>query len=275
MFPADYAIRPDDLAREVEQRGFESLFLTEHTHIPATEPTRRFMEKEQGVPVPEYFYKAFDLFSAMAFAASATTTLRIASGVCLAAQHHPITLAKSLASLDVLSAGRILVGVGAGWLAEEAANHGVDPATRWRVMEEKLRAVREIWTRDIAEFHGRYVGFPPIYSWPKPHRGTVPVLVGGDGPPTLRRVVQIGDEWMPHAGMPIPALRTRIAELQALAEEAGRQPIPVTLFGAEPDPRLLDQLRSTGVTRAVVYVEPDRPDQVRRSLDGYVALQGA
>jgi probable F420-dependent oxidoreductase len=273
IFPADYAIRPDELARAVEERGFESLFLTDHTHIPATPETRALMEQAHGGVRPHFTHN-HDPFVALTYAAAATKTLRLGTGVCLVPQREPIATAKTLASLDALSNGRVLCGVGVGWIPEEIANHGIDPPTRWAVMDERVEAMRAIWTQEEAEFHGRYVDFGPIWSWPKPaQRPHPPVLVGGAGKGVIRRVLAYGDEWMPHAGMPVEQLRDRIRQLQAAGRTAGHDTdIPVTLFGAEPDARTLEELHEIGVTRALLYAPSADPDQVLRFLDDVTPL---
>lgn len=182
VFPADFAMRPDDRARAVEQRGFESLLFAEHTHLPATPTTQAMIEAAlEPEPIPPYAH-THDLFVALAFAAAATTRLLVGSGVCLVLQRKPIATAKAVASLDVLSGGRVLVGVGAGWVPEQTAHHGVVVSERWSVMNERVKAMRRIWTQDEAEFHGDYVDFGSIWSWPKPHqRPHPPILVGGEG----------------------------------------------------------------------------------------------
>src|SRR3954469_3147945 len=276
IFPADYAIRPDELARAVEERGFESLFFTDHTHIPATPATRTLMEHAHGGVQPHFTHN-HDPFVALSYAAAATTTLRLGTGVCLVPQREPIATAKGIGSLDVLSNGRVLFGVGVGWIPEEIANHGIEPPTRWAVMEERVRAMREIWTQDEAEFHGRHVAFDPIWSWPKPaQRPPPPILVGGAGKGVIRRVLAYGDEWMPHAGMPVEELGARIGELHDAAPAAGRDAdIPVTLQGAEPHPRALNELRDVGVTRATLYAPSAGAEEVLRFLDSAAPLLDA
>lgn len=273
IFPADFAIRPDELARAVEERGFESLFFTDHTHIPATPQTRKLMEETQGEVRPHFTHN-HDPFVALTYAAAATQTLRLGTGVFLVPEREPIATAKALASLDVLSHGRVLFGVGVGWIPEEIANHGIDPPTRWAVMDERVQAMRAIWTEDEAQYHGRYVDFGPIWSWPKPkQRPHPPILVGGAGKGVIRRVLAYGDEWMPHAGMPLEQLGARIRELQEAARAAGRDAdIPVTVQGAEPDARALDALCELGVTRATLYVPSADADHVLRCLDDVAPL---
>ena len=272
-FPTDEGIDPVTLARMVEERPFESLFFTDHTHVPATPQTRELMTRRHGDVLPHFTHN-HDPFVAMTYAAAATRTLRIGTGVLLVAQRDPIATAKTLASLDVLSHGRVLFGVGVGWIPEEIANHGIDPPTRWAVMDERVQAIRAIWTQDEAEFHGRHVDFGPIWSWPKPaQRPHPPILVGGAGKGVIRRVLTYGDEWMPHAGMPLAQLAGRIRELRDAARAAGRDAeIRVTLQGAEADARALDELREIGVTRATLYAPSAGADEVLRFLDDVAPL---
>jgi probable F420-dependent oxidoreductase len=277
MFPADFAIRPDDLGRAVEERGFESLFLPEHTHIPATASTRQLMERAMGGEVGAHFSHTYDLFVALTYAAAATRELRLGTGICLMAQRDPIATAKAVASLDVLTGGRVLFGVGAGWIPEEPKNHGTDPAKRWNVMVDRVQAMRKIWTEDVAEHHSQHVQFGPLFSWPKPQqRPHPPILVGGEGHGAERRVLELGGEWMPHAGMPMEQLASRIAALRRTAAVAGRtDELPVTLFGAEPNPVTLRALSEIGVDRAVFYAPPADAASVIRFLDQAALLRSA
>jgi probable F420-dependent oxidoreductase len=229
--------------------------------------TVALMEQAMG-EVPPDLPCLHDLFIALAFAASATTTLKLGTGICLVAERDPILTAKTVASLDVLSGGRVLLGAGAGWIPEETANHGVEPSQRWAVMSERIRAMKIIWTQEKAEFHGEHVDFDAIWSWPKPvQQPHVPVLVGGEGKGVLKRVLAYGDEWMPHHSQPFDVLATRIAELRDAALEAGRGPIPVSLFGAPPDLAQLHELAGMGVHRAIVYAPPAGIDEVKAALD--------
>src|SRR3954469_20115148 len=262
MFPTDYAVAPAELARLVEERGFDSLWFPEHTHIPVS---RRTPYPGGGELPPEYSH-THDPFVALAAVATATERLRFGTGICLVMQRDPIVTAKEVASLDRLSGGRFLFGVGAGWNREEMENHGTDPRRRFSLMRERVEAMKEIWTSDEAEFHGRHVDFDPIWSWPKPvQRPHPPILVGGAGKGVIRRVLAYGDEWMPHAGMPIEQLGARIQALQDAARNGGRDAdIPVTVQGAEPDARALDELRDVGVTRVTLYVPSAGAEEVLR-----------
>jgi probable F420-dependent oxidoreductase len=195
MFPADYAVDPVTLGRLVEERGFESLFFPEHTHIP----TSRESPWPGGDELPRQYSHTYDPFVALASVAAATERLLLATGICLVVERDPIITAKEVASVDRLSGGRFLFGVGAGWNLEEMANHGTDPNRRFAIMSERMEAMKAIWTRDEAEYHGTHVDFDPIWCWPKPlQEPHPPVIVGGSGPKVLDRVLAFGDEWMPN-----------------------------------------------------------------------------
>ena len=220
MFPTDYAIHPAELAREVEGRGFESLWMPEHTHIPASRRT----PAPGGGDLPEYYWHTYDLFVALTAAATATTRLLIASGICLIIERDPIITAKEIASLDSLSGGRFIFGIGGGWNAEEMANHGTDFKKRWHILRERVLAMKEIWTKDEAEFHGEFVNFDKIWSYPKPfQKPHPPILMGGSGPTTFDRVIEFCDGWLP-AGIDPKTMPDRMKELRRKAEEAGRGP---------------------------------------------------
>jgi probable F420-dependent oxidoreductase len=270
MFPTDYAIHVGELAREAEQRGFESLFLPEHTHIPKS----RRSPWPGGPTLPREYWHTHDPFVALAIAAAATTTLKLGTGICLVIERDTITTAKSVSSLDVLSGGRLLFGVGAGWNAEEMENHGTEFKTRFAKLGEQVRAMKGIWTRDEPEFHGRFVDFDPIWAWPKPaQKPHPPVLLGGETGHTLQRVVDFCDGWLPRGrgGLDIgPGL----ADLQARAAKAARamSTISVTVFGANPDAATLDRYRELGITRATFGLPSRSRDEVLPLLDRYAAL---
>lgn len=228
-FITDEGLGPAELALALEERGFDSLFVAEHTHIPV-----HAQAPPNGDLPPRDYYRSLDPFVALAAAAVVTNRLVLGTGIALVVQRDPITLAKEAASLDHLSDGRFQLGIGAGWLREEMRNHGTEPKTRLALMRERVLAMKEIWTRDQAEFHGRYVNFDPIYSWPKPvQRPHVPVLIGGNGPTVLDRVLDYGDGWAPNLVGPPEDLVAQVAELQRRAAERGRGRIPVTLIGAD------------------------------------------
>jgi len=259
MFPADYAIPVTELARAAEDLGFESLLFPEHTHIPAS----RKSPWPGGPELPKEYSHTLDPFVAMAAVAVVTKTLKVGTGICLVVERDPITLAKEVASVDHLSGGRVLFGVGGGWNYEEMENHGTKPPLRWKIMRERILAMKRIWADDNAEYHGRYVDFDAIWSWPKPvQKPHPPILVGGDGPRTLQRVVEYGDEWMPIPGRG-GDLAPRIAELQTMAKAAGRGPIPVSLFGVPPRAEIVERLASLdGVHRILFGMPPAPAEQV-------------
>jgi probable F420-dependent oxidoreductase len=248
------------IGRMVEAHGFESVFFPEHTHIPTV-----MQSKYPGDP--EWLRRCMrmlDPFVALAVVAAVTEQLLLGTGVCLVPQHHPITLAKQVATLDLLSGGRALFGVGAGWGREEMANHGTDPALRWRLMRERLLAIKRIWTEDEPEFQGELVRFGPIWQWPKPiQKPHPPILVGGEGPHVLERVVDYGDEWMPNDH---PELEERVGELQRLAAARGRGPIPITVFDAPTDPALIQRYAAAGVTRCVFTIPSNDAEQFGATL---------
>jgi probable F420-dependent oxidoreductase len=260
----DYSIQPAALGASAEERGFESLFLAEHTHIPVSRET----PYPGGTELPREYSHTIDPFVGLAAAATATERLKVGTGVCLVTQRDPIVTAKEVATLDHVSGGRFLFGVGAGWNREEMLDHGTDPKTRWGVMRERIEAMKAIWTHEEAAYHGRYVDFDPIWSWPKPvQKPHPPVLVGGVGDKVLDRVVAYGDEWIPNRVKGPDELGVRIAELQRRAEAAGRDRIPVTVFGARPEQSVLERLEAVGVTRSLFYLRPDEPAAVQRQLD--------
>ena len=270
MFPTDLAIRPDDLAREAEQRGFESLWFPEHTHIPVSRRT----EWPGGGPLPEEYKRTHDPFVALAFAAAATERLRVGTGICLVAQRDPIVLAKEIASLDVLSGGRLLFGVGYGWNVDEMEHHGVTKPQRRAVVREKLLAMKALWTEDEAAFDGEHVRFTSSWSWPKPvQRPHPPILFGGRGSPrTYRDIVELADGWMPIPGR--VDFLGQVDDLRAEAKAAGRDPttLDITAFGAPAKPAVLEQYAAAGVTRAIFGLPPAAREDVLPVLDRYAAL---
>jgi probable F420-dependent oxidoreductase len=268
MFATDYAVDVPTLARACEERGFESLFVPEHTHIPASRRT----PWPGGAELPKEYSHTLDPFVALAAAAAVTDRLLLGTGVCLVIEHDPITLAKEVASVDHLSNGRLLFGVGGGWNREEMANHGTDPRERWDILRERVEAMKAIWTDDNAEYHGKHVDFDPIWSWPKPvQKPHPPVLIGGSGPTTFDRVLSYGDEWMPINGRGAP-LEDQIVELNRRAAEHGRGPVPVSVFAAPPRAAALESLAAAGATRAIFFLPPAGRDVVLPQLDEYAAL---
>jgi len=269
MFPTEYSIGPAELARAVEERGFESLLFPEHTHIP----TSRRTPWPGGAELPREYSHTLDPFVALSAAATATEHLLIGTGVCLVIERDPITLAKQVASLDFISRGRLLFGIGGGWNREEMENHGTNPAQRWKLLRERILAMKAIWTQEEAEFHGRFVNFDSIWSWPKPvQKPHPPILVGGDGPHTLQRVVEYGDCWMPIPGRGQRPLSERIAELNRLAAAAGRGRIPVSVYGAPSRPEVIQHYAELGVKRCIFWLPPARGEEILPLLDTYAEL---
>ncbi|HEU5155625.1 MAG TPA: LLM class F420-dependent oxidoreductase [Streptosporangiaceae bacterium] len=264
-FITDEGIGPARLGQALEERGFESLFLAEHTHIPVS----RESPWPGGADLPRWYYRTYDPFVALAAAAAVTTRLRLGTGIALVIQRDPIVLAKEVASLDLLSGGRVMVGIGAGWNREEMRNHGTDPKTRMALLRERVLAMKEIWTKDEAEFHGRFVDFDPIFSWPKPVQDPhPPVLVGGSGPTTFDRVVEFGDGWVPIYGRGTDDLAAQIAELR---DRAGRR-VPVSVFAVKPDRDVVASLADAGVDR-VLFGLPTEPEaETLARLDKLAAL---
>ncbi len=269
MFPTDYAMSVVELGRAAEERGFECLLVPEHTHIPAERRT----PYPGGGELPLEYSHTLDPFVALSAVAAATQRLRVGTGVCLVAQRDPIVLAKEVASLDHLSGGRFLFGVGLGWNREEMRNHGTDPATRVQLVSERMAAMQQIWTDDEASYDGKFVSFERIWSWPKPvQRPRPPVLVGGSGPSAVERVLEYGDEWLPINRGSVDLLQGQIEELQRRAAEVGRDPVPVSLFAASPRPEALQRYAEIGVTRCIFVVPPAPADVVLPKLDRYAAL---
>ena len=243
-FPTHDGLGPDRVARLAEDHGLQSLFFAEHTHIPASRATPH----PSGATLPRKYSHTYDLFVAMTAAAMATSRLRIGSGVCLVIERDPITTAKEIASIDHLSGGRVEFGVGAGWNREEMANHGTDPRTRMRLLRERIEAIKAIWANEEASYHGEFVDFDRIWSWPKPaQRPHPPILVGGDGPTVEDRVLAFGDAWFPNYN------RKVIERYQGLAARAER-PIELQLIAVPPDPRVLESLAAAGATRVAHWL---------------------
>jgi probable F420-dependent oxidoreductase len=258
FFATHDAIDPGSLARLAEARGHESLFFAEHTHIPAERRT----PYAGGAQLPRKYWHTYDLFVTLTAAAAATSRLRVGSGICLVVERDPITTAKEVASVDVLSGGRLEFGVGAGWNREEMLNHGTDPRHRMAVLRERVEAMKAIWTQDEATYHGEHVSFDGIWSWPKPaQRPHPPILVGGSGKTVLDRVLSFGDAWFPNY-----APHGIIERAQELRDRAERH-IDVMVMGVPADPRVLEQYESAGFRRAVHWLPSYQRGPVERELD--------
>ena len=273
MFPTDYAIRPDELAREVEARGFESIWFPEHTHIPAS----RRSPWPGGGDLPREYWHCYDPFVALTAAAAATTTLKLGTGICLVIERDPIVMAKEVASVDQISNGRFMFGIGGGWNAEEMENHGTNFRRRWRILRENILAMKTIWTEDEPEFHGDFVDFDPIWSYPKPAQTPhPPIFMGGDGPRTFDRVVELADGWMPIGGRVNsgPTLGEKAALLRTRLEDAGRDPdaVPITIFGVSPDGDTIARMEQDGVSRVLLTLPPEDRETVLPVLDDLAKL---
>ncbi|HTO51958.1 MAG TPA: LLM class F420-dependent oxidoreductase [Myxococcota bacterium] len=269
MFPTDYSIAPAELARAVEERGFESLWFPEHSHIPA----KRETPWPGGAELPKMYYDVFEPFVALAAAAAVTKSLKLATGICLVVQRDPIQTAKHVATLDRVSGGRFLFGIGAGWNAEEIRNHGTDPRQRIPLLRERILAMKEIWTKSKAEYHGRFVDFDPIMTWPKPLQSPhPPIHVGGGFPKAAERAIEYGDGWMPIHGR--DAIYERLPEFRRMAQESGRDPakLEVSIFGAPPESGALAKAREAGVARAILGLPPEPATKILPLLDRYAAL---
>jgi probable F420-dependent oxidoreductase len=270
FFGTDYSMSVVELARELEERGFESLFLPEHTHIPASRRT----PWPGGAELPRHYSHTLDPFVALAAAAAVTKTLRLGTGICLLTERDPIVTAKEVATIDLISGGRFEFGIGAGWNAEEMANHGTAFEARFRVMVDRAKAMQAIWTRDEAGYQGEFTAFEPIWSWPKPvQKPHPPILLGGETRHTLRRVMDFCDGWFPRGrGFGDPEAEMR--RLRSAAKEAGRdiKTVSTTLFGAEPEAAYLEQCRAAGIDRALIGLPSEGRDAILPLLDEYAVF---
>jgi probable F420-dependent oxidoreductase len=259
-FPTHDAVSPGVVARLVEEHGHESLFFAEHTHIPANRET----PTPGGGELPRKYWHTYDLFVALTAAAGSTSKLRIGSGICLVVERDPITTAKEVASVDHLSGGRLEFGVGAGWNREEMSNHGTDPRTRMRLMHERIDAMKAIWTQDEASYHGKFVNFDRIWSWPKPvQRPHPPVLIGGNGPTVLERVLAFGDAWFPNYARGADEIVQRAQELRSRAQ----RPIDLMVMGVPPDAAALERLQDAGARRVVHWIPSAGLPRVEQALE--------
>lgn len=270
MFPTDKAIQPVALARALEARGFDSVFFPEHTHIPVSRKT----PFPGGGDLPEMYWRSHDPFVALAACAAVTQRLRLGTGICLVIERDPITLAKEVASLDMISNGRVILGIGAGWNREEMENHGAPFKERWAAVREKVLAMRAIWTQDEAEFHGRHVRFDPMWCWPKPvTKPHPPVFIGGESEHTLARIVRHADGWLPRVRDPEKVLAGS-RRLRELARAAGRaeDSIAISAFGVAGRHDALAPFRDAGFQRAIIALPPGTLDETLSRLDRYAML---
>jgi len=272
MFFTDYSMSPTELARALEERGFDSLWVPEHSHIPLT----RKSSFPSGGDLPKKYYDVMDPFVVLSAAAAVTKTLLLGTGICLIAQRDPIQTAKQVASIDQVSGGRFLFGIGNGWNEDEMGNHGTVFASRHKLARERVEAMKEIWTKSKAEYHGEFVNFDPMMTWPKPvQKPHPPVIVGGAFPFGARRALRYGDGWMPHR------TRSSYADVQALlpkfremAAEAERDlaSVPITIWGAKENLDLLKRDRDDGVSRLVVSLDSGKADTILPELDRWATL---
>ena len=280
IFPTDYAIAPAVLAQALEARGFESLFVPEHTHIPSSRRT----PWPGGAPLPKEYWHCHDPFVALATAAAVTKTLKLGTGISLVTERDPIVMAKQVATLDHLSGGRLLLGVGAGWNVEEMASHGVDFADRWKVLRERVLAMREIWASEEAEFHGEFVDFEPLWSYPKPVQpGGPKVLLGASSRWAWRRIAEYADGWFPihqdperAAAMGATDYADGIRATREAWAEAGRSGEPdFTIYGVPPKPGRVAELIEMGFGRIVFGLPPADADTVMPLVDRYAEIAHA
>jgi probable F420-dependent oxidoreductase len=267
IFPTDYAIQPVELARAVEERGLDSLFFPEHTHIPAS----RLTPFPGGTDLPRMYWHTHDPFVALGACAAVTNRIRLGTGICLVIERDPITLAKEVASLDMISGGRLVLGIGAGWNREEMENHGADYRNRWKIVREKVLAMREIWTREAAEFHGEFVDFDPIWSYPKPvQTGGPPIWIGASSRWVFDRVAEYADGWMPIGGLGSGNMQRLEQALAARGRNVAD--LDLVLFGAPTDYDGLKGRIEQGFDE-LVFVLPDADaGKVLPVLDDLAAL---
>jgi probable F420-dependent oxidoreductase len=265
-FVTDESAPPDEVARLVEDYGFDSLWLPDHTHIPRDMAAPHPLS---GDGLPREYFRLLDVFVALTAAAAATKHLLLGTGVCLVPQRDPIVTAKQVATLDVLSNGRFMFGVGAGWNLDEVRNHGVDPDDRFRVLHERVESMKEIWTNDEASFHGKFVSFDAIFSWPKPtQRPHPPVLLGSNGPRAVERAIRLGAHWMPGRHRDDDLLLQRIAEYHSHGDRAPG----VTLMSPPLDTARLARFASSGVDRAIFTAKSAAPGEFERQLENVQSI---
>jgi probable F420-dependent oxidoreductase len=270
MFMTDQTMPPVDLARAAEERGLHSLYVPEHTHIPTSRTTP---PPTGDAELRDEYKRTLDPLVALAMAAAATERLIVGTGICLVAQRDPIVTAKAIATLDHMSGGRFVLGMGFGWNADEIADHGVTMPERRDVAREHLLAMRALWRDDVASFDGKYVQIPPSWSWPKPTRpGGPPVLIGGAaGPKLFAHVAEYADGWIPIGGA---GIRAAMTDLRRACDAAGRDPatLQIVPFGTVPDAGKLEYYASIGVTEVVLRLPGGGSDRILPILDEYASF---
>lgn len=270
IFLTDYSINPIELGAALEQRGFESVWLPEHSHIPLS----RHSPWPGGGDLPKRYYDTLDPLVVLGAISAVTTKLKLATGICLVVQRDPIHLAKEAATIDRLSGGRLILGVGGGWNAEEMADHGTEFGSRFKLMRERIEAMRAIWTQSKPEYHGEFVDFPPMMQWPKPiQKPHPPIIVGGGFPHGARRAAQYGDGWMPLGARGWDVAQT-LPKFAAMVREAGRDPaeLELTVFGVRPDADEIARMRDAGVGRVTLSLPSHDRDSAMRKLDEFASL---
>ena len=268
MFPTEYTISRPSLAKRPKTWDLSLCSFPEHTHIPAS----RLSPWPGGAELPREYSCTLDPFMALTAVATVTKNLKLGTGICLVTERDPIVMAKEVATLDYLSNGRVLFGIGAGWNREEMENHGANPDRRFKLMRERTEAMKAIWANDEAEYHGEFVNFDPIWQWPKPiQKPNPPVLIGGDSEFTLKRVVRYGDGWMPIGGRARQDFAGTVTRLNDMAAEAGRGPIPVSLFGAPAKPEFIE--KQIGLVERILFTLPPGPtSEIMPLLESRAAL---
>lgn len=267
MFPTDYAIQPVPLARAVEERGLDSLFFPEHTHIPASRAT----PFPGGTELPKMYWHTHDPFVALGACAAVTSRIRLGTGICLVIERDPITLAKEVASLDLISGGRVVLGIGAGWNREEMENHGADYPNRWKIVREKVLAMRAIWEQEEAEFHGEFVDFDPIWSYPKPvQAGGPPIWIGASSKWVFDRVAEYADGWMPIGGLGSGNMERMESALAARGRQVAD--LDLALFGAPTDYDEAKGRIEQGFDELVFWLPDAEADTVLPQLDRIAEL---
>jgi len=266
VFPTESSFQPDELARAVEDRGLDSLWFSEHTHIPV-----RFLNTPgRGSSLPDYYWQTYDIFVAMTLAAAATKNIKIATGVSLVIERDPIILAKETATLDLLSKGRLIFGVGAGWLEPEMADHGIVYRTRFQLLKEQIRAIKEIWTTTESEFHGRFVNFDKMRAFPKPHQHPhPPVIMGGAGEKAIECAAELCNGWAPWL-LEWSKAKEAIAELKKQARANGRDPdsLEVSLFEKSiPEEKTIAEMEAAGVKRIILTIFGQNREEALPTLD--------
>ena len=273
IFPTEYSISTPDLARAAEDRGFESLWVSEHSHIPVSRRT----PWPGGADLPKMYCDTLDPFVALTAAASVTSRIKLGTGICLVVERDPIHTAKQVASIDQVSGGRFLFGIGGGWNAEEMENHGTQPDQRFKLLRERIEAMKAIWTEDEAEYHGQFVDFDPIFMWPKPVQSPhPPIHVGGGFPGGARRAIRYGDGWFPIGGRD-GDIAERLPHFREMAREAGRDPdaLEVSVFGAAPDEDAMARHRDAGIARVVLFLPPAKSEEILPILDSHARIMAS